>query len=189
MLIGRPGPIQSPLLPPTMAWDKMVERLIGVVRVALGIKFDSRRMIITVEHRKVERIKKILTNTWNTKRKKIVCLDAAKLIGNIIAVVPVCPWLQWSMLHLMAEFIRLLRKNHKHHAKSKDFKALFEERDDHWMEYNPKLNAQRLLLNCSYMSAVWRDVSTTFISTNIRSEIEYIRQQCDEHLTSTHQWY
>ena len=93
-----------------MAWDKMVERLIGIRRVALGILFDSKRMIITVERIKVERLYQLLRDSSNQGRRSFTCTDAAKLIGNIIAIVPVCPWLQWSLLHLMHEFKRLLQK-------------------------------------------------------------------------------
>lgn len=65
LLLGCLGSIQATILSPTMAWDKMVERLIGIRKLALRIIFDSKAMIITVKRIKVERLYQLLKDSWN----------------------------------------------------------------------------------------------------------------------------
>ena len=60
LMIGCPSPIQKPLLPPTMSWDKMVERPIGTQRIALGILFLTETLEITLEDYKVLRLLDII---------------------------------------------------------------------------------------------------------------------------------
>ena len=63
LLMGYPGPIQKPILPPVMADDKMRDRKIGTKRVNLGIKFVTKHLLITIEDYKIERLKFILKET------------------------------------------------------------------------------------------------------------------------------
>ena len=49
LMIGCPGPIQKPILPPTMSWDKIVDRAIGVQRIELGILFMTKTLELTIE--------------------------------------------------------------------------------------------------------------------------------------------
>ena len=91
LLIGYPGPIQDPTLPPTMAWDKMVDRPVGPMRVSLGIKFKTPRLVISIEDYKVQRFLERLQSTWAEKRKAFTAIDAAILIVNAVACTQVCP--------------------------------------------------------------------------------------------------
>ena len=146
-------------------------------------------MTITIESYKVERLLSILQDTWADKRRGFTCLDAARLLGNLISVVPVCPWLQWSLLNLMHEFIKLLRTNHKRLARSADFKALLAERDESWMDPKSAKFTKLRLLNRTYAQQVWRDKSTTWISKCVREEIHFLKRQCTEFLDGTYPWY
>ena len=56
LMIGCPGPIQKPILPPTMSWDKMVDRAIGTKKVAQGILFLTKTLELTIEDYKVQRL-------------------------------------------------------------------------------------------------------------------------------------
>ena len=69
LLLGYPGPIQSPYLPPTMSWDKMVDRVIWIERVFLGILFKTKRLEISIKNYKVKRLLHIINTTWNTAQK------------------------------------------------------------------------------------------------------------------------
>ena len=82
ILLGYPGPIEMPILPPTMVADKMVDQKIGPKRVNLGILFDTKDLTISLEDYKVERLKHLLNDTWATSRNKFTAIDAARLIGT-----------------------------------------------------------------------------------------------------------
>ena len=60
-----------------MAWDNMVDRSVGPMRVSLGIKFATPRLVISIEDYKVQRFLKILQSTWAEKRKSFTAIDAA----------------------------------------------------------------------------------------------------------------
>ena len=94
ILLGYPGPIEKPLLPPTMAAEKMVDRKIGPKRVNLGILIDTKDLTILLEDYKVERLKYLLNNMWALSRNKFTAIDAARLIGNVFACAQVCQWLR-----------------------------------------------------------------------------------------------
>ena len=44
VILGYPGPITKPDLPPTMAWDKMLGRTTGPVRLSLGVEFLNKNL-------------------------------------------------------------------------------------------------------------------------------------------------
>ena len=69
LLLGYPGPIKSPYLPPAMAWDKMEARRIGIDRIALGTRFMTPFLDLTIEIYKAQRLKYILLNTWNVRAR------------------------------------------------------------------------------------------------------------------------
>lgn len=107
ILLGYPGPIKKPLLPPTIAADKMVDHKIGPKRVNLGIFINTKDLTVLLKDYKVERLKHLLNNMWALSRNKFT----ARLIGNIFACAQVYQWLQWSIHHLVEELKRLLQKN------------------------------------------------------------------------------
>ena len=92
LLMGYLSPIQKPILPPVMADNKIRDRKIGTKRVNLGIKFVTKHLLITIEDYKIERLKFILKETW-CSRKSFTAIDAARLIGNVLACLQVCQWL------------------------------------------------------------------------------------------------
>lgn len=93
VLIGYPGLIKNPVLPPTMSWDKMADRAVGPIRDSLGGRFLNRMLEITVEDYKVERLLKLLNSAWLGAIKCFTALATAILIGNIYAVTLTCAWL------------------------------------------------------------------------------------------------
>ena len=188
LMIGCPGPIQKPLLPPTMSWDKMVDRAIGVQRIALGILFLTTTLELTLENYKVLRLLHIIRDVWARKRKGFTAIDAARLIGNVIACVQVCPWLQWCLHHLMEELKTLLRTNAKRLQRKVHYRDLFAEKDEKWLDPKGKSYARYILLNRSYMNEIWNCDSTTFFSIGVREEVDYIETACTEHLSGEFPW-
>ena len=187
-MIGCPGPIQKPILPPTMSWDKMVDRAICIKRVALGILFLTKTLELTIEDYKVQRLLDIIQDVWALKRKSFTAIDAARLIGNVISCVQVCPWMQWCLHHLMEELKNLLRTNAKRLQRKHHFKELLQEKDEKWLDPKRKSYAKYILLNRSFMNAVWHCGETTYMSQGIREEVAYIKLQCKEHLRKTFVW-
>ena len=53
ILLGYPGPITKPDLPPTMSWDKMADQAVGPDRLSLGVEFLNRNLEMTVDDYKV----------------------------------------------------------------------------------------------------------------------------------------
>ena len=188
LCLGYPGPIKQPILPAVMAWDKIYERLIGIIRLALGIVFESKWLEITIEDYKVERLVHLLSQHWNISRKQFTCLDAARLIGNVLYCAQVAQHLRWSMHHLCEEMKRLLRRNTARLAKTRHFQQLLAECDESWLDSAGKNFARFTMFNRSFLSRVWHCQSTAFISTAIRQEIAYILAQCKEHLSGQHLW-
>ena len=188
ILIGYPGPIQAPLLPPTMAWDKMVDRPVGPSRVSLGIKFKTNRLVLSIEDYKVERVLEILRTTWSKNRKAFTAIQAAVLIGNIVACTQVCPWLRWSLHHLVEALKNLLRANSKRLQRSPDFQQILAEDDEGWLDPPTKIYARFICFNRSFMRAIWRCNARTFISKAIREEVDFVKEQGKEHLSGKKLW-
>ena len=59
VLIGYPGSIKNPILPPTMSWDKMANCAVGPIRDSLSVRFLNRNLEITAEDYKVEHLLKL----------------------------------------------------------------------------------------------------------------------------------
>ena len=76
-MIGCSGPISKPPLPPTMSWDKMVDRAIGAKHVALGIILLTKTLDITVEDYKVQPFLVITQDVWAAKRTCFMAIDAS----------------------------------------------------------------------------------------------------------------
>ena len=191
LLLGYPGPIQSPYLPPTMSCNKMVDRAIGLEQVFLGILFNTKRLEKSIEKYKVERLLHIINTTWNPARKTftVLDLDAARLVGNVLVCSVVCPWLRWSFQNLIQAIKKLLHSNMKRLARTRDFNELLRERDESWLDPpNGKTFTKIKLFNRSILCWVWHCGATTFISKAIRNEIVYIVHCCDEHLSGTKPW-
>ena len=93
VLIGYPGLIKNPTLSPSMSLDKMADRVVGPIRDSLGVRFLNRKLEITVEENKVERLLELLNSAWLGDIKGFTALVAAILIGNIYAVTLTCAWL------------------------------------------------------------------------------------------------
>ena len=49
VILGYPGPITKPDLPPTMSWDKIVGRAVGPVHLSLGLEFLNKGLGMTVD--------------------------------------------------------------------------------------------------------------------------------------------
>jgi hypothetical protein len=111
--LGYPGPIKDPVLPPVMAWGKMEDRPVAPQCVALGALIDTSMLTVSLEDYKVKRLVAILNDTWNRQRKMLRVIDAAVLVGNMIAASFFCGWLRWSMHHLMEALKEQLKKNGK----------------------------------------------------------------------------
>ena len=187
-LLGYPGPITNPFLTPTMAWDKMGERPVGPYRVSLGTDFINTRLSIGQQDHKVERLKELIESSWNKGIKRFLPIAAAKLIGNVINAAQHANWLRWSLHHIIHEMKTLLRKIHYRLARSKHFQSLLGEKDEGWLDPNTKKFAKRIFHNRSITSLVWRQKVHAFITNNIREEIQYLLEQCKEHLNGTKRW-
>ena len=73
-------------------------------------------------------------------------------------------------------------------AKSKHFQELLAEIVERWMDPPSKTFARITLLNRSFLSKVWHCRAVTYIFKQIKEEIAFILQQCQEHLLGTHCW-
>ena len=133
-LIGYPGSIKNPTLPPTMFWNKMADCAVGPIRDSLGVQFLNRNSEMTVENYKVERLLELLNSAWLGDIKCFTALVAAVLIGNMYAVTQTCAWLNWSCHHKIGAMKQQIRKNYellmrRHPVHTKDFGELFAEID------------------------------------------------------------
>ena len=134
VLIGYPGLIKNPTLPPTMSCDKMANRAVGPIRDSLGVQFLNRKLELTVGDYKVERLLELLNSAWLGDIKGFTALASAVLISNIYAVTLTCAWLNWSCHHLISAMKQQICKNYKslrqrQPVHTKDFDELFAETD------------------------------------------------------------
>ena len=60
ILIRYLGPITAPDLPPTMSWDKMIDRVVGPDCLSLGVEFLNHHLEMTVDDYKVQRLLELL---------------------------------------------------------------------------------------------------------------------------------
>ena len=101
-LLGYPGLRTAPDLPPTMSWDKIVDRAVGPDRLSLGVEFLNRNLEMTVNNYKVECLLELLNIEWSSGRKSFTVLAAAVLIGNVYTATLTCTWLRWTLHQLIA---------------------------------------------------------------------------------------
>ena len=178
-----PGTNKNPSLPPTMAWDKMEDQPVGPERVSLGIKFINPTLEITVEDYKVEWLLEILNAEWGKGRKSFDALMAAVLVGNVVLATQTCPWLRWSLHHIIEALKILIRKNYNRLARTRDYNELLGKEDEQWLDPANKRFARYICPNQSIMKAVWRCKSKNWINYAIREEIKYVWIQCRNHLS------
>ena len=129
LLLGYPGEITKPILPPVAAWDKMVDRPICENRISLGIMIRTYRMVVATPVHKAKRLLHLLDTTWHQKRKSFQVLEAARLLGNLIHLLFTCPWLRCSFYILLDEMREALRKNYLSLLNSPEFKALKQKKE------------------------------------------------------------
>ena len=154
----------------------MVDRPVGPMRVSLGIKFKTPRLVISIEDYKVQRFLELLQSTWAEKRKSFTAIDAAILKGNAVACTQVCPWLRWSLHHLVEALKSLLQRNAKRLQHSADFQQLLAEDDEGWLDPPTTVFARFVCFNRSFMRAIWRCKTKTYISRPIREEVLFVRE-------------
>ena len=189
LLLGYPGPIKKPIMPPTMAFDKMEERPIGIERVSLGTRFRSNLLCIEAEDHKVERLLNMIITSWNKGINRFLPITAAKLQGNVIYATQHNMALRWSMHHIVEEMRKTLAIARIRLARSKHFQKLLGEADEAWLDAaKGKKFAKRILPNASLANKVWRQRVYGNISPSMRKEIEWIKDQCTDHLSGKRRW-
>lgn len=189
ILLGYPGPIKKPTLPPVVAWDKMVEGFIGPQRTNLGVEIDTDWMHISPPDHKLERLLVALCTTWGDMRKTFLPIDAARLLGNLWDLIIVAPWLRVATFHLLDAFREALRKNAARVAHSAHFQALFQQKEREWLTCDDKaLGSVFKSIPSEQARMVWRCKVKTFIPKKVREERNWIVQKIKDHMTKKHRW-
>jgi hypothetical protein len=167
-----------------MAFDKMEERPIGIERVSLGTRFRPNILCIEAEDHKVERLLNMITTSWNKGINRFLPITAAKLQGNVIYATQHNMALRWSMHHIVEEMRKTLAIVRIRLARSKHFQKLLGEADEVWLDAaKGKKFAKRILPNASLANKVWRKRVYGKISPSMRNEIEWIKNQCVDHVS------
>ena len=154
VILGYPGPITKPDLPPTMSWDKMMGRAVGPVCLSLGVEFLNKDLGMTVDDYKVVRLLCLLNTEWSRGRKGFQALPAAVLIDNVFAAILTCAWLRWSLHQLIGAMKDLIKRNYNRLARTLHFTELFVKKDEQWLDPKAKSFACRLCPNPSNLKAV-----------------------------------
>ena len=174
ILLGYPGPITKPDLPPTMSWDKMADRAVGPDRLSLGVEFLYHNLEMTVDNYKVAQLLELLNTEWSSGRKYFTALAAAVLTNNVYTATLTYTWLRWTLHQLIAAMKVLIRTNYYRLARTKYYDKLHAERDELWLDPPSKCFARRICPNLSIMKEVWRCSSTHFITKAIHTELKYV---------------
>jgi hypothetical protein len=90
LLLGYPGPIQNPILPPKMSWDKMEDIPVCPFRTSLGFDIDSDRLKVTILDKRLERLVDCIMRHWNPRQKSFLARAAAQLVGNLVSCLQGC---------------------------------------------------------------------------------------------------
>ena len=85
IMIGYPGAITAPDLPPKMSLDKIANIAVGPDILSLGVEFLNRHLEMTVDDYKVECLLELLNTEWSAGKKSFTVLTEAVLIGNVYA--------------------------------------------------------------------------------------------------------
>jgi hypothetical protein len=190
LLLGYPGPIQNPLINPTMSWDKMVDRPIRPTREILGLKNDSDLLEVSIPERRLDRLEDCLRRHWNKNRKTFTARAAAQLIGNLLSCLQGCHWLKMATLHLQTALRMSLRNNAKRLARSTHFNAILNEKDSAWLEPDAGKREAKLLGIRSHLARLlWRCDEKTFTPKAVHLEcawlIGIIGKHREDHTTWT----
>jgi hypothetical protein len=94
-----PDPIESPLITPSMAWDKLDALTIGPVLEAIGIIVDTDPLDVSIPIRRLSWLQEILRRHWNRNRKTFTARGAAQLIGNLLSCLQGCNWLKMLLFN------------------------------------------------------------------------------------------
>ena len=147
----------------------------------------TEHLLITIEDYKIHRLRFILNEVWKS-RQSFTAINAARLMGNVLAYSQVCQWLRWSMHHLVEELKNLIRRNAKRLQRSKDFQEILGEDDERWLDPAGKQFAWFISHNRLFMSKVWHCTAKTYKSHAIREEIAYIDKQINKHFDGSFKW-
>lgn len=80
---------------------------------------------------------------------------AAVLVGNVVSATQTCPWLRWSLHHIIKALKILIGKNYNKMARMRDYNEIFGEEDEKWLDPANKRFARYICPNQSIMKAVW----------------------------------
>jgi hypothetical protein len=189
LLLGYPGPIQNPTMPPTMSWDKMQDRPVNPFRDSLGLAIDGDRMEVTIPAKQLDRLFDILMRHWTPKRKHFMARAAAQLIGNLLSCIQGCHWLQLSITHLQQALRDALRNNWSHLIHTQHFKALLMEQDQAWLEPDAGTRVWKLLgIRTNLARALWHCKETTWTPKAVHDECEWLCVIIAQHKTDHQTW-
>jgi hypothetical protein len=107
---GFPGPLESPIITPTMAWDKLEDMSIGSILEALGIIIDISKMEILTPLCRLVRLQDILQRHWNRKQKTFTARGVAQLIGNLLCCLQGYNWLKMLLFNFQTALRQALRQ-------------------------------------------------------------------------------
>ena len=178
-ILGYPGLITKPDLPPTMSWDKMVGRVVGPVCLSLGVEFLNKDLGMTVDDYKVVRLLCLLNTEWSRRRKRFQALPAAVLIVNVFVATLTCAWLRWSLHQLIGAMKDLIKRNYNHLARTLHFTELFAKKDEQWLNPRAKSFSRQLCPNPSILKTVWQCKFDHLLTKPIDKELDYLQTQSE----------
>jgi hypothetical protein len=189
ILLGYPGPIQNPLINPTMSWDKMVDRPIKTTRETLGLENNTDLLEVTIPARRLDRLEDCLRRHWNKNRKTFTARAAAQLIGNLLSCLQGCHWLKMATLHLQSALRMALRNNAKRLARSNHFNAILAEKTQAWLEPDAGQRDAKLLGIQSHLARLlWRCDEKTFVPKTVHLECAWLIVIIKEHRHDKSTW-
>jgi hypothetical protein len=186
---GYPGPIENPLITPSMAWDKLDALTIGPVLEVLGLTVDTDQMEISIPPRRLARLQEILRRQWNRNRKTFTARGAAQLIGNLLSCLQGCHWLKMLLFNFQTALRQALKNNAGRLAHSKHFQAILAETHHVWLDADGGSKDAKLLgLRSAHARLLWRCEAITFTPLVVHEQADWLLAIIDEHLQNGTTW-
>ena len=180
---GYPGPIEAPLLTPSMAWDKLEDMTIGPKLEALGMVVDTDKLEVSIPRRRLSRLQDILRRHWNRKRKTFTARGAAQLIGNRLSCLQGCHWLKMLLCNFQTALRQALQQKARQLAHSEHFQAILAESTKAWFDAGGDTkNAKLLGLRSEPARLLWRCEALTFSPLVVHEQAEWLLSIIDLHL-------
>lgn len=158
--------------------DKFLEATCSPIKIQLGLKFDTRRMTLSLTDKYRDKMTKELTH-WHDRRRSFTALQAARLVGTLQYMASISQWARFLFVSLSHSVIVALKGNKD---KLEDSSAEFQRLSIDLREADRLNNAKKVaFIQAKISRMVWNKREKYHIVPTMRQELKIITKILSDH--------